>query len=126
MTAKIIEMKPKSKDADATSDEEVTCFIFANPCMGIIRRTIKLIKDGVPVLKYLGKEKLYNTFLFTGQVNEATPLLAALVPSDNPAAIRWYAKVLETLAQDIENGVYEGVPTYSAVGENNDGNVDND
>ena len=126
MTAKIIEMKPKSKDADETSDKKVTCFIFANPCTGIIRKTIKLIKDGVPVLKYLGKEKLYNTFLFTGQANENTPFLAALVPSDNPSAIRWYAKELETLAQDIENGVYEGVPTYSAVGENNDGNVDND
>jgi len=126
MTAKIIEMKPRSRDADATSNKKVTCFIFANPCTGIIRRTIKLIKDGVPVLKYLGKEKLYNTFLFTGQVNEDTPLLAALVPSDNPAAIRWYAKELETLAQDIEDGVYEGVPTYSDVEGNNEGNVDND
>ena len=126
MTAKIIEMKPRSKDIDETSNKKVTCFIFANPCMGIIRKTIKLIKDGVPVLKYLGKEELYNTLLFTGQVNEDATLLAALVTSDNPAAIRWYAKELETLAQDIENGVYEGVPTYSAVGENNDGNVDND
>ena len=126
MTAKIIEMKPRSKDIDATSNKKVTCFVFANPCTGIIRRTIKLIKDGVPVLKYLGKEELYNTFLFTGQDSEDTPFMAALVPSDNPSAIRWYAKELETLAQDIENGVYEGVPTYSAVGENNDGNVDND
>ena len=126
MTAKIIEMKPRSKDIDETSNKKVTCFIFANPCMGIIRRTIKLIKDGVPVLKYLGEEKLYNTFLFTGQVNEATPLLAALVPSDNPAAIRWYAKELETLAQDIENGVYEGVPTYSGVEGNNEDEVEND
>ena len=126
MTAKIIEMKPKSKDADETSDKKVTCFIFANPCTGIIRKTIKLIKDGVPVLKYLGKEELYNTFLFTGQVNEDTPFLAALVPSDNPAAIRWYAKELETLAQDIENGVYKDVATYSSVERNNEGKVDDD
>ena len=126
MTAKIIEMKPKFKDADATSNKKVTCFVFANPCTGIIRRTIKLMKDGVPVLKYLGKEKLYNTFLFTGQANEDTPFLAALVPSDNPSAIRWYAKELETLAQDIENGVYEGVPTYSAVEGNNEDEVEDD
>ena len=84
------------------------------------------MKDGVPVLKYLGKEKLYNTFLFTGQANEDTPFLAALVPSDNPSAIRWYAKELETLAQDIENGVYEGVPTYSAVEGNNEDEVEDD
>ena len=126
MSAKIIEMMPRSKDADATSNEEVTCFVFANPCTGIIRKTIKLIKDGVPVLKYLGKEKLYNTFLFTGQANEDTPFLAALVPSDNPSAIRWYAKELEALAQDIENGVYEGVPTYSAVEGNNEDEVEDD
>ena len=126
MTAKIIEMMPKSKGADATSNKEVTCFVFANPCTGIIRRTIKLIKDGVPVLKYLGKEKLYNTFLFTGQVDEDTPFMIALVPSDNPSAIRWYAKELETLAQDIENGVYDDVPSYSAVVINNEAKVDDD
>ena len=132
MTAKIIEMMPKSKGADAMSNKKVTCFIFANPCTGIIRRTIKLMKDGVPVLKYLGKERLYNTFLFTGQDNEDTPFMAALVPSDNPSAIRWYAKELETLAQDIENGVYDDVPTYSSelvettVAANNEGKVDDD
>ena len=126
MTAKIIEMKPKSKGADATSNKEVTCFVFANPCTGIIRSTIKLIKNGVPVLKYLGKEELYNTFLFTGQFDEDTPFLTALVPSDNPAAIRWYAKELEVLARDIENGVYDGVPTYSSVVTNNEGKVDSD
>ena len=126
MTAKIIEMMPKSKGADATSNEEVTCFVFANPCTGIIRSTIKLIKDGVPVLKYLGKEELYNTFLFTGQFGEDTPFLTALVPSDNPAAIRWCANELEILARDIENGVYEGVPTYSAVVRKNEGKVDDD
>ena len=126
MTAKIIEMKPKSKDTDAASNKKVTCFVFANPCTGIIRRTIKLIKDGVPVLKYLGKEELYNTFLFTGQDNAATPFMAALVPSDNPAAIRWYANELEILARDIENGVYDDVPTYSSVVTNNEGKVDDD
>ena len=126
MSAKIIEMMPKSKDADATSNEEVTCFVVANPCTGIIRSTIKLIKDGVPVLKYLGKEELYNTFLFTGQFDEDTPFLTALVPSDNPAAIRWYANELEILARDIENGVYDDVPTYSSVVTNNEGKVDGD
>ena len=126
MTAKIIVMMLKSKDAEATSNKKVTCFIFANPCTGIIRKTIKLIKDGVPVLKYLGKEELYNTFLFTGQDNEATPFMAAMVPSDNPSAIRWYAKELETLAQDMENGVYDDVPSYSAVVINNEAKVDDD
>ncbi len=126
MSAKIIEMMPKSKDADATSNEEVTCFVVANPCTRIIRSTIKLIKDGVPVLKYLGKEELYNTFLFTGQFDEDTPFLTALVPSDNPSAIRWYAKELEILARDIENGIYDDVPTYSSVVTNNEGKVDSD
>ena len=126
MTAKIIEMMPKTKGADATSNKEVTCFVFANPCTAIIRRSIKLIKDGVPVLKYLGKEELYNTFLFTGQFHEDTPFLTALVPSDNPDAIRWYAKELEILARDIENGIYDDVPTYSSVVTNNEGKVDDD
>ena len=85
-----------------------------------------MIKVGVPVLKYLGKEELYNTFLFTGQFNEDTPFLTALVPSDNPAAIRWYAKELEILARDIENGVYDDVPSYSSVVTNNEGKVDDD
>ena len=126
MSAKIIEMMPKTKGADATSNKEVTCFVFANPCTEIIRRSIKLIKDGVPVLKYLGKEELYNTFLFTGQFDEDTPFLTALVPSDNPAAIRWYANELEILARDIENGIYDDVPTYSSVVTNNEGKVDDD
>nr|MCS5703072.1 hypothetical protein [Acidobacteriota bacterium] len=94
--------------------------------LGIIRSTIKLIKDAVPVLKYLGKEELYNTFLFTGQFDEDSPILTALVPSDNPAAIRWYANELEILARDIENGVYDDVPTYSSVVTNNEGKVDSD
>jgi len=49
-----------------------------------------------------------------------------LVPSDNPVAIRWYAKELETLARDIENGIYDDVPTYSSVVTNNEGKVDDD
>ena len=119
MSAEIIELKSRSK-------EEVTCFIFANPCMKIIRSTIRMIRDGVPVLRYLGSEELYNTFLFTGQFDEDTPILAALVPSDNPAAIRWYASELEVLAGDIEKGVYENVATYSAVAENTEVEAEDD
>ena len=53
-------------------------------------------------------------------------LVTALVPSDNPVAIRWYAKELEILARDIENGIYDDVPTYSSVVTNNEGKVDDD
>ena len=52
--------------------------------------------------------------------------MTALVPSDNSVAIRWYANELEVLARDIENGVYEGVPTYSAVEGNNEDEVEDD
>jgi hypothetical protein len=62
-----------------------------------------------------GEEGLLNTFLVKGRFNGdvTTPVMLALLPSNNPEAVRWYSGELMKLADDMEEGVYEDVLTLN-------------